>query len=1182
VMTSPLPFGEFHVITVTCEPGKEGVRLFVDGKPAGQRPREPGMLRVDHLLLGARCYSNTSEPPHVSGFLDGDIAEVLLCDRVLTEKELRAVHDYLARKHADLGQALAAADHQRGHLLKPLADPPPVQMLVPGFAVRQLPVDLTNINNLRYRDDGKLVALAYSGNIYLLSDTDGDGLEDKVELFWEAKGRLRGPIGMALTPPGYKHGKGVFVPSKGKLSLIVDTDGDDQADKEIIVAEGWKEIPQNVDALGVAVAKDGSIYFGLGTANFANGYLLDGQGKAAYDLASERGTILKVAPDFSKREIVCTGVRFPVALAFNRHGDLFASDQEGATWLPNGNPFDELLHIQPGRHYGFPPRHPKHLPNVIDEPSVFDYGPQHQSTCGLIFNEPVNGGPVFGPASWAGDALVCGESRGKLYRTKLVKTENGYIAQNHLLACLNMLTVDACVSPKGDLVVAVHSGPPDWGTGPLGKGKLYKITYRHKEAPQPVLAWAAGPREVRIAFDRPLDPLQLQNLTKQVSIEYGPYVHPGDRFEVLRPPYAVVQQQLATPRHTLPVLSAQVTPDRRTLILATGPHPEAVHYAITLPGLGRSTGKGELPQHASIDLGYDLGGVEVTWRASNSGANWHGWLPHLDLKVARELTAGSAEHDEFWKLVSQPGRLTLRTRLDLNQMLRPAIQPGSKLDYTPSREHVALTFSSRRSRISITGVAQRASSVGMAPVVEEGQLLPVDILLEADRGEPDLEVVWKTEEDDRARPLPLRRFLVPWASTKPQPTELATARTVPELQGGDWLRGREVYFSDVAACSKCHTLRGQGGQIGPDLSNLIHRDYASVLRDIIEPSAALNPEHLSYVVELKDGRVLTGALRSAGEDKLVLGDSEGKEQTLSKGQIAAMQPSSISVMPKDVDKALGPDKMRDLLTFLLTEPLQPAPLERKDAPPPRSRAEVDAILKTISPPKEPGKKRHIVLVAGPKDHGPGEHDYPLWQRRWLSLLSLSPGIKVSTATGWPTPGQLESADVIAFYSANPNWTAEKGAELDTFLKRGGGLVFLHWAVNGRKDAEALAERIGLAGRAGMRYRHGPLELTFAEKHPITHGFSKVRFVDESYWQMIGDPKKINVLATGVEEGQPRPLLWTYERGKGRVFVSILGHYTWTFDDPLFRILVLRGLAWAAGEPVDRWIELATVGARIGE
>ncbi len=61
------------------------------------------------------------------------------------------------------------------------------------------------------------------------------------------------------------------------------------------------------------------------------------------------------------------------------------------TWVPNGNPFDELLHIQTGRHYGFPPRHPKWLPHVIAEPSVWDYAPQHQSVCGFRFNGPSPG-----------------------------------------------------------------------------------------------------------------------------------------------------------------------------------------------------------------------------------------------------------------------------------------------------------------------------------------------------------------------------------------------------------------------------------------------------------------------------------------------------------------------------------------------------------------------------------------------------------------------------------------------------------------------------------------------------------------------------------------------------------------------------------------------------------------------
>jgi type 1 glutamine amidotransferase len=73
-----------------------------------------------------------------------------------------------------------------------------------------------------------------------------------------------------------------------------------------------------------------------------------------------------------------------------------------------------------------------------------------------------------------------------------------------------------------------------------------------------------------------------------------------------------------------------------------------------------------------------------------------------------------------------------------------------------------------------------------------------------------------------------------------------------------------------------------------------------------------------------------------------------------------------------------------------------------------------------------------------------------------------------------------------------------------------------------------------------------------------------------------------VLATSKEDGEPRPQMWTREAGKGRVVGCILGHYTWTFDDPLARILILRSICWTAREPVDRLSELATVGARVAE
>lgn len=1188
LLTGSSAFGIVQRLAVTSAVGRGGTGVFLNGKPQGRRDRASAAVHMDRFTVGARFYTNGG-PPQVRGFLDGDVLEILVYGRALTVAELAEIDRYLVGRHGDRRKAALPPRTGAGRTLVRVPDPPPVQMLVPGFTVRQLPVELTNINNLRYRPDGKLVALAYSGDVYLLSDTDGDGLEERVEVFWANRGRLRAPIGMDLTPPGYRHGEGVLVASKGKVSLLTDTDGDGKADREVIVAQGWRELPHGVDALGVALdRKDGSVYFGLGATNFTNAYLLDRSGKAHYRLADERGTILRVAPDFRSRQVVATGIRFPVGLTFNRHGELFATDQEGATWLPNGNPLDELLHIQKGRHYGFPPRHPRHLPGVLDEPSVFDYRPQHQSACGLQFNEPVNGGPSFGPPAWRSDALVCGYSRGKLYRTQLVRTAVGYVARTQLLAALNMLACDACVSPGGDLVIAVHGGGPDWGSGPTGKGKLYKVSYTGKDLAQPAAVWANGPREVRVAFDRPVEPAHLKDLAARVRIDHGPYVQAGDRFEHLRPGYQVVQDQLDAPRHTLPVVGLQLTPDRRTLILATAPHPRAASYALTLPGLGRParlSGK-ELRQVPETDLRYDLTGVETAWQGK-SGAGWAGWLPHLDLAVARDFTTGSATHDRLWSQLQQPGRLTLRTQLDLWQLLRAAVQPGSKIDHTLPPEKVTLTFRAR-TPLEVKGVPaverlpedpSRRCGVAVTVTPMTNRPVRLDVVLTTGGGEPDLTVTYHTQEDVRPRALPLHRLLVPWAVSGGE-TAPAVAREVPELKGGNWLRGRQVFLSAEASCSRCHAVHGEGGKTGPDLSNLPHRDYHSVLRDIAEPSFALNPDYITHAIELTDGRVLTGTLRAEG-GRVHIGDGQGNVTAVRSEEIDRVRAEPHSIMPEGLPKALGPARMRDLLTFLLTDPPRMPEYGKGPPPPPRTRKELQAVLAGAPAPPAKARPLHVVLVAGKKDHGPGEHDYPAWQKAWGRLLGMADGVKATAAWEWPSVEELKTADVLVFYQRG-SWDAQRARDIDAFLARGGGLVYIHYAVDGRTDPAGFAQRIGLSWGPGARFRHGPLDVQFdrGSRHPIARNFDKVHFHDESYWRLTGDPKRVEVLARGVEEGRPQPLFWVREAGKGRVFVSIPGHFAWTFDDPLFRLLVLRGIAWTAREPVDRFNDLTTPGARV--
>src|SRR5439155_3565145 len=148
------------------------------------------------------------------------------------------------------------------------------------------------------------------------------------------------------------------------------------------------------------------------------------------------------------------------------------------------------------------------------------------------------------------------------------KSPAGYLGKETLIARLNMLTTDVAVSPDGDLYVSCHSGSPDWGTGPQGQGKLFKIIYTDAKAPQPVAVWPASAMEIRIAFDRPIDS-DVTNRLDEMSVGLGQFISSALRLEVLKPPYKVVQQQETAPRGKLRVVAARLSSDRRTLALTT-------------------------------------------------------------------------------------------------------------------------------------------------------------------------------------------------------------------------------------------------------------------------------------------------------------------------------------------------------------------------------------------------------------------------------------------------------------------------------------------------------------------------------------------------------------------------------------------------------------------------------------
>lgn len=254
--------------------------------------------------------------------------------------------------------------------------------------------------------------------------------------------------------------------------------------------------------------------------------------------------------------------------------------------------------------------------------------------------------------------------------------------------------------------------------------------------------------------------------------------------------------------------------------------------------------------------------------------------------------------------------------------------------------------------------------------------------------------------------------------------------------------------------------------------------------------------------------------------------------------------------------------------------------ETIEPPAPRTAAEVKAVLAAAPPAVANQKLRplNVVLVAGKKDHGKGEHDYPAWQKSWEPMMARLPEVHVATSFGRPEQKLWDWADLMVFYCWGPQfWDDDSYKQLDAYLARGGGLVIMHSAVICDKEPQKLADRIGMAWTPPLtKYRHGSHDLTFAEDS-ITAGFSRLHFVDEDYWPVVAKAAGgVKILATTPDDGGNWPTVWTFTPPKGRVFCTTLFHYAWTVDDPLARILLLRGMAWAANEPLDRFVGLATV------
>jgi putative heme-binding domain-containing protein len=130
---------------------------------------------------------------------------------------------------------------------------------------------------------------------------------------------------------------------------------------------------------------------------------------------------------------------------------------------------------------------------------------------------------------------------------------------------------------------------------------------------------------------------------------------------------------------------------------------------------------------------------------------------------------------------------------------------------------------------------------------------------------------------------------------------------------GDSQAGAAVFRK---VCASCHKLNGEGTEVGPDLATLTDKSPESLFIAILDPSRAFETKYTNFLVEMADGRVLSGMIASETATSVTLRRQEGKEDVLLRSDIEAMAGSGQSVMPEGLEKDLTPRDLANVIAYL--------------------------------------------------------------------------------------------------------------------------------------------------------------------------------------------------------------------------------------------------------------------------
>jgi putative heme-binding domain-containing protein len=130
---------------------------------------------------------------------------------------------------------------------------------------------------------------------------------------------------------------------------------------------------------------------------------------------------------------------------------------------------------------------------------------------------------------------------------------------------------------------------------------------------------------------------------------------------------------------------------------------------------------------------------------------------------------------------------------------------------------------------------------------------------------------------------------------------------------GDAFAGQRVFQT---LCAQCHTIHGEGGNVGPDLTANGRASFDQLVSNVFDPSLVIGPAYQVTTVVTKDGRNLTGLVMEDSPERITIKLPGEGEETVPRSAVKYTHGSQLSMMPEGIETLVDKKDLADLFAFL--------------------------------------------------------------------------------------------------------------------------------------------------------------------------------------------------------------------------------------------------------------------------